>query len=362
MFVSKNIVLPRDQYAHPDAPTEWWWHIGTLRSGDRVFGFEINATRNGNEAPEAYAFSQIMVSDAASKQHYHRTTLQGFDPQWAESDPSKAWYVRLPGDEKTSGAILLNGPSGDPYLMTAYATFDDVESGQRVTISLTLRQEGPPMLVWGTGISEEPWDKDGCTPIERYNYYYSYTNVHARGTIVIGGEVHEVEGVTWMDHEYGAFGSDEHWTLGDAQLTNGVCFSTYTLDEKAYPKVGKGLKSVVTMLRDGKSYYYKNCTTTPGEPTFKGVTGIVYCLTQKVVIHDLKDTAFTFTSLVENQEFVTQSDPIYEGVASVTGTLEGEDVKGDGWIEQSILPPKKKSGEEGDEEEALLEALVDAED
>jgi predicted secreted hydrolase len=364
MFVSENIVLPRDQYAHPDAPTEWWWHIGTVHSGDRDFGFEINATRNGKEALGAYAFSQIMVSDVASEKHYHRTTVQEFDPGWAESDPAKSWYVRLPGDAKTSGAILMNGPAGDPNLMTAYATFDDAETGKRVTISLTLRQEGPPLLVWGTGISEEPWDKKGRTPIERYNYYYSYTNVHAKGTIAIGADVYDVEGVTWMDHEYGAFGSDEHWTLGDAQLENGVCFSTYTLDEKAYPKVGQPLESVVSMIsKDGKSTYYKGCTTTPCEPTWTGRTGIVYCLTQKVEIPGLKDTLLTFASSLTDQEFQTETDPIYEGVGRVTGTLNGEKVAGKAWIEQTILPPKaaETTGTEESEAEEVVEALVVAE-
>ncbi len=339
MFTSENIVLPRDHYAHPDAPTEWWWHIGTLRAGERVFGFEINATRNSNDAQAPFAFSQIMVTDVAGEKHYHRTTLQLPDPDWAESDPDRAWYVQLPGDENCSGAILMNGPAGDPYLMTAYATFDDLELGKRVTISLTLRQEGPPMLIWGTGISEEMWNKEGKTPIEQYNYYYSYTNIRAKGTITIGSDVHQVEGVTWMDHEYGAFGSSDHWTLGDAQLTNGVCFSTYTTDENAYPKVGKELDSVVTMLRpDGTSTYYKGCTTTPRDPTFEGVTKIVYCLTQEVRIPQLNDTLLIFKSALRDQEFVTESDPIYEGVATVEGTLEGERVSGTAWIEQCIMP------------------------
>ena len=37
------LTLPKDMYLHLGAPTEWWWHIGTLRAGNRTFGFEINA-------------------------------------------------------------------------------------------------------------------------------------------------------------------------------------------------------------------------------------------------------------------------------------------------------------------------------
>src|SRR5437588_4485088 len=49
--------LPKDMYLHVGAPTEWWWSIGTLRSGSRLFGFEINAASfvgNGG-----FAFSQL---------------------------------------------------------------------------------------------------------------------------------------------------------------------------------------------------------------------------------------------------------------------------------------------------------------
>jgi predicted secreted hydrolase len=340
MFTSQYIELPRDHYAHPDAPTEWWWHIGTIRSGDRMFGFEINATRNSNNPDFPYWFSQIMVTDVAAKRHYHRTTLQLLQLDWAESDPDKDWYVSLEGDDDTSGAILMNGPSGDPYLMTAYATFHDEDSNQRVTISLTFRQQGPPMLVWGTGRTAKPEDPNGKTDIEKYNYYYSYTKLKAKGTIAIGSEVHSVEGTTWMDHEYGAFDKSEHWTLGDAQLSNGVTLSTYTTDPEAIPVDGQPLDSVVSMLRpDGTSAFYENCTTTPGPPFFTGVKGRVYCLSQRVKIPALADSELVFTSLLQDQEFITQTDPIYEGVASVTGRLEGEAVTGDGWIELAIVQP-----------------------
>jgi predicted secreted hydrolase len=41
---SKSVIhLPADHYLHPTAQTEWWWHVGTLKAGDRTFGFEINA-------------------------------------------------------------------------------------------------------------------------------------------------------------------------------------------------------------------------------------------------------------------------------------------------------------------------------
>ena len=83
------IQLPQDHYAHPKAPTEWWWHIGTLTTlnKDRTFGFEVNAT----SAPGLnISFTQIMITDVQNQGHYQNTKIFPSDPKWAESDTSKA--------------------------------------------------------------------------------------------------------------------------------------------------------------------------------------------------------------------------------------------------------------------------------
>lgn len=115
----ENVVLslPKDMYRHADAPTEWWWHIGTLRAGDRVFGFEINAA---SFTGQSFAMTQVSLSDVEANRHYERTQVYGPTPigvfnvnTWAEGDPSKDWYARL-GDPSwlVGGFSLTNGGSG----------------------------------------------------------------------------------------------------------------------------------------------------------------------------------------------------------------------------------------------------------
>ena len=71
-----NVVLsvPKDMYRHDGAPTEWWWHIGTLRAGDRVFGFEINAA---SFTGSSFAMTQLSVSDVQEQRHFQRTQVYG---------------------------------------------------------------------------------------------------------------------------------------------------------------------------------------------------------------------------------------------------------------------------------------------
>jgi predicted secreted hydrolase len=115
----ENVVLsmPTDMYRHDGAPTEWWWHTGTLRAGDRVFGFEINAA---SFIGQEFAMTQVSLSDVDSERHYERTQVYGPAPigvfdvaNWAEGDPSKDWYAKL-GDPswEVGGFTVTNAGSG----------------------------------------------------------------------------------------------------------------------------------------------------------------------------------------------------------------------------------------------------------
>ncbi len=115
----ENVVLamPKDMYRHNGAPTEWWWHIGTLRAGDRVFGFEVNAA---SFTGQSFAMTQISLSDVEGEQHYDHTQLYAPKPvgvfdvaSWAEGDPGKDWYAKL-GDASwaVGGFVVTAAGSG----------------------------------------------------------------------------------------------------------------------------------------------------------------------------------------------------------------------------------------------------------
>src|ERR1700722_12524382 len=143
------IQLPQDHYAHPKAPTEWWWHVGTLTTlnQDRTFGFEVNAT----SVTGLISFTQIMITDVQSQSHYQNTKTFFFDSKWAESDSSKPWYVKL-GTPGSSGAISMTASGTDITSMTISGSCTDLETSTSISINLEIHQEGPPLLVFGTGV------------------------------------------------------------------------------------------------------------------------------------------------------------------------------------------------------------------
>jgi predicted secreted hydrolase len=342
-------VMPKDQYAHRDpdigpvkgkiAPTEWWWHIGTVKSSDgRVFGFEVNAASFTD-----YCFTQIQITDIANQHHYQMVAGNfGTSPTWAEYDSTKPWFVKLPGMlGGANGAVSMTAIDGDPMHMFVKADFNDNLTGTPCSIELQMKQEGPPMLVWGTGVKE--MRKIIASPLQKNNYYYSLTNLQTEGTLIIGGVKTPVSGVTWMDHEYGLFpradqGHKLPWILQDIQLENGFQMSNYAILLEGKPEVDVPMKSTATVFRDGKSTYM-DTTTTPMAPVFISKKGMTYFLKFKVEINqpDLKAT-FMVESLCPDQLFTDEHADVYEGIGSCSAQFGNIDVvvTGTAWIEENL--------------------------
>lgn len=334
------IILPLDQYAHSGAPTEWWWHVGTLVSDDgRKFGFEINAS-----GMVTYAFTQIEITDVQNQRNYQRVTpIIPCPKDWAEYDPTKPWYVKLTAPETNSngGSIGMQQMNGSPLNMAVQASFNDATSNVVCKLDLQLEQQGPPLLVWGTGCNLV--NPEGKTPITRNNYYYSLTHLKAKGTITIGNEIIQVSGITWMDHEYGAFpngsgGEKVIWLLQDIQMTNDLHLSNYT-KFGVMPQENVPMKSNATLLKNGKSIFVDTITTPMG-PIFTSKKGVDYFMKFSVEINcpELLAT-FLVESSYPNQLFNDGAGPdVYEGVGTVQATL-GEAqviVSGNAWIEQNL--------------------------
>ena len=398
--------LPADHYAHPGAPTEWWWNVGTLRAGDRTFGFEINAASYVGQG--GFAFTQVMLTDVANNRHFQQTTPFLSGPfncaTWAESDPAKPWRVALgspsnalstivvtnPGSGYQSApaveiagtggaeasanlnaaggvasidlwnvgkgyssepAVTLTGgggtgatakavhafvnmsaPAGDPTQnMNVTARIVDPATGTVVTFDLTLSQQGPPFLVWGTGVVPMPLTCGSA--LQTHNYYYSLTRLQASGTISIDGESFDVSGVTWMDHQYGAFttaGKPVKWILQDMQLNNGVTISSFSLKE---PVLNQPTMGMATVQSPNQPSTLTLSTITPRKEWQSPVSGNVYFVEVEVKL-DLLGATLLVTTLVDSQEFPGSSS-IYEGVGRVSGTFNNQQVTGTAWLEQT---------------------------
>jgi predicted secreted hydrolase len=414
----ENVVLsmPKDMYRHDGAPTEWWWHTGTLRAGDRIFGFEINAA---SFTGQDFAMTQISLSDVQDERHYERTQVYAPAPvgvfdvaTWAQGDVKEDWYARLgdaswqvggfsvtdagsgytsapdvtiegdgsgasgvavlddtggvsqivlfqPGTGYTKtptvtltggggsgatavavrNAVSMEAPKADPTQdMQVQALLVDSETLEEVAFDLTFSQQGRPFYVWGTGIEPSSTEES----LAKDNYYVSFTRLQASGTIRIGGQEHEVEGTTWMDHEYGYFGggtsdSRVRWLLQDMQLDNGYTISNAGIIGDGFkPEIGVSVEAYATLQdADGNLYYVQSTITPVGELWTSPATGNGYAQQFRVEIPSF-GADVTVSTRLQDQEFSLSGNPVYEGTAEAEGTFLGDQVSGDAWIEQAF--------------------------
>jgi predicted secreted hydrolase len=280
-----------------------------------------------------------MLSDPTNQKHYKKTAVYAYDPAWAEADTTKPWFARI-GDASTKDFIAMQG-AGDIWTMHVQASFTDDPSGTVVSFDLNMKQVGPPLYVWGTGVAENV-DKSGTTPLTRNNYYYSYTNIQVEGTVTIGGQAIPVTGVTWMDHEYGAFGAGTRWVLQDAQLSNGVSITNSDVGDFLL-LTGLPIFTFTTLLENGVSTLVAPSLAVPREPLAKD--GTTYYLHWDVWI-PFRATLH-FEAVMADQFFPSPQRTIYEGTATVTGHFDGKDVTGTAWIEEAIAPTTSPAAQVG---------------
>jgi predicted secreted hydrolase len=255
-------------------------------------------------------------------------------------------------DKTGSGATARAVPSyvtmdaawGDPTKnMAIAALLVDVKTGTEVVFDLMMSQQGAPFLVLGAGLLPLLPPSHG-THLQTNNYYYSLTRLQASGSITVGGERFTVTGVTWMDHQCGVFGSAAHpvrWILQDMQLDNGWCISNFSFPpSNGDLQPGQVVKGYATLQDPHGAMYVDLATTTVlAKPWKSPESKITYFMELQVGIPDFQ-AQFTVASLIESQEFYAPAGSVYEGVASVTGSFQGQAVGGTAWNEQAMPQPK----------------------
>ncbi len=188
--------FPRDHAAHDQFASEWWYFTGHVRAQDgRRFGYELTFFRVGlrpgdvgaSRGESAWRGNELYpahfaITDEAGKTfvYYERFSREALGAGFASQG-------RL--DVRDDG-WTLTGPS--PFRLHA--------SVDGKAIDFTLVSEKVPAVHGHDGISQ----KGACATCA--SHYYSMTRLRTSGVMVYGGARFSVDGLSWMDHE---FGSDE---------------------------------------------------------------------------------------------------------------------------------------------------------
>jgi predicted secreted hydrolase len=319
--------FPRDHFNHPGFQTEWWYYTGNLHTtGGQRFGFELTFFRQAvdRSAPSSVWdvhdvwMAHLALSDIDGRRFFHTERLNRTGAGLAGADLVQRrvwngnWHAQWI-DQKTQ---------------ELKAVTDDF------SVKLIAKPEKPPVIHGKNGVSQKA-EGEG-----RGSHYVSLTRLTTAGSIEVGGARYDVEGLSWMDHEFFThqLAADQAgWDWFSLQLTDGSEIMLYRLRRK---DGSTDLHSAGTYVDpQGRTLFLavNDFTLTPGKTWTSPSTHAKYPVEWSFRIPALGVEAAVATRLPQ-QELVPSNAvvaPYWEGAVDAIGTRQGGSLTASGYLEMT---------------------------
>ncbi|MFF1450326.1 lipocalin family protein [Streptomyces sp. NPDC058274] len=305
--------IPQDEAPHHD-PDEWWYFVGHLSGVDaqghqHCYGFEQVTFQLLDQGPAPLYVGHFAITDLTRGTFQYDAALDSYPVP----DTPNEYALH-------TGAWTMSGASGKAKLHAALPEYQ---------LDLQLQSTKPVTLHGDHGTI--PYGPLGTSK------YYSWTSLGATGTVIDHGVPVKVTGVSWSDHQWGAFdfSTGAGWDWFSVQLTNGKQYMLYFIRDKNGVIV-ETLGTLVDKLGRTTNLSPSQLSETATGSWTSPRTGITYGSGWKV---NVPGGQLTVTpNLVDQELDLSSVGRVYwEGSVSVRGTVSGSPVSGVGYTE--INPP-----------------------
>ena len=332
----RDFSFPQDHFSHPEFKTEWWYYSGHLQPLNRdknPFGYQLTFFRMGlnREAKHQKSkwsiqdlyFAHLAITDESKKKFEYREKISRGGLGEAGALPYKT-------GEKTfriwieDWAIEGKGSKMQNHFLKA--------GSKNFGIELMLTPEKNPVIHGQNGVSQKA-EGEGYA-----SHYYSVTRLETEGKIFLKNTEIPVQGVSWMDHEFGSTQLREYqvgWDWFSLHLENGIELMLYQIrhkDGKIDPH-----SSGTLIFRDGayqhlsKKEFQIEVLKQWKSQKSKAIYPSGWKL--KVPGHQME---LTLSPTVKDQELMTRESTrvtYWEGSVKVEGKYQGHPIKGMGYVE-----------------------------
>ncbi len=315
----RPFVFPRDHAAHPGYRNEWWYFTGNLDGpGGRPWGFQFTLFRfeldHGPRPASAWA------ADAVWMAHLALSDVDGRVFHQAER------FAR--------GALDLAGATEERWWLRDWEVRRDGErfelaaDAEAFGLDLRLEQSRPVVLQGDEGYSRKGPQAGNAS------HYYSLTRLETDGTVRVGDESIPVEGLAWLDREWGSSQLDENlagWDWFSLQLDDGRDVMVYRLRTDAGEASRFSAGKVVYPDGESRTLGPEDFTATPGrewqDPEGKGWP------VEWTVTIPSEDLSLAVDTRFDDQHW-TGAVSYWEGAVAVGDAESGEQL-GRGYLELS---------------------------
>ncbi|MDD5341508.1 MAG: lipocalin-like domain-containing protein [Patescibacteria group bacterium] len=314
----KPLKFPKDEQKH-DHIIEWWYFNGNLKTKDgRSFSYMNTIFATKPKLVHIPFLSKIPVKTLYFS-HYLLT------------DNDRHKFV-----EKINPICLVDPNSfTKPLLWINYDNTCLIEEPKLFNyhvvnelIDLNLKQTKKPLLV----------NKRGFMDLEvKTTYYYSLTNLKTKGMVKIGNTWQEVEGLSWMDHQWAQtpLTGDDKWTWFSVQLANGLDILIFVYGDKVRTYHASMIDRKNKILTSNDILIKEK-----GKKFISTQTGAAYNLEYEIYLPDFGIELQT-KPYNRSQEMVFGTLNYWEGGVDVKAKMNGKEISGQGFMELVGSPMKK---------------------
>jgi predicted secreted hydrolase len=324
----RKFEFPRDHGPHDDFRHEWWYVTGNLDAdnGER-FGFELTFFRVGLVPPGGRADGAL--AGGASAWHARQVYLAHF----AITDVARGEFRFA--EKFSRDALGLAGAQGEPFrvwlddwvLGAGAAGWMLHADGQGYELTLDAQPLLEPVLNGEQGLSRK------SAEVGAASYYYSIPRVAVHGKLVHAGRASEVQGLAWLDREWGSgsLGANQQgWDWFALQLQDGGALMFYAMRNhdgtRDSHSAGTWIDSkghVRPLMSDQVTIEVQDHWLSPGGGRYPSRWRV------RIPVAGLDIEA---SPVLPDQELRTK--PRYwEGAVDVRGTQDGRDTSGRGYVE-----------------------------
>ena len=322
--------FPRDHGPHPGFRQEWWYLTGNLDATDgQRFGFEVTFFRVALVPPPAEPVAPATGSAWRARQIYvaHFAVTDVARRRFRSQQKFSREALGLAGAQAAPLRVWLDDwslelpPGGGPGPWKLHAA----QPGY--VIDLALEPLEAPVLNGAAGLSRKSEQPGDAT------YYYSIPRLQVRGRLLREGQPLELQGVAWLDREWGSGGlgpREVGWDWFALQLDDGSALMFYALRDQGG---GRDAHSAGTFIAgDGSTRVLSNADVSIAvTDSWRNSKGERYPggwhLRVPSMVLDL-----TVRPVLADQELRT-APPYWEGAVDVTGERAGRSLGGRGYVE-----------------------------
>ncbi|MBI3355574.1 MAG: carotenoid 1,2-hydratase [Nitrospirae bacterium] len=322
--------FPKDHGSHPAYRTEWWYYTGHLQAKNgRTFGFELTFFRRAIPPDEVKTLPSQWSVNHLYLAHFALTDIGGQRFHFSEK-LSRAGLGKAGADESRL-RIWIDDWHAEASADAAGIHTLGAQDGA-LALALTLQPAKSLVIHGPDGISRKG------PGTGQASHYYSFTRLATTGSLSINGERFDVNGTSWMDHEFGSadLGNDlVGWDWFSIQLADNSELMLYRMRRSNGSSDPASSGTVVSP--DGHTRHLSvadigiEATGAWTSPESKAV----YPNKWRLAIPSL-DLVLDLVPLLADQELRTSRSAqvtYWEGAVAVSGTKQGRSVKGQGYVE-----------------------------